>query len=311
MKPRTMELWLGLFVLVGLLALGMMIVLFGEVLELSQPTYEVTVHFNKVTGLGPGTPVRMLGIDIGKVREVRFRTDGEGIALTLIINEPIDIPSDAGLTVLTEGLLGDNYLEFGSGTGAPLSHAGDAVVTGEAYRSAQEYLKEAVNGFKGTAAVYEDLARNLNKRLSDEEFFGDVKKAAKASAEMMESFKETSSKLQGLADQFSKGVGALSKEIQTLARKIDSQVDHQGENLDKLAEGLLGNIDKLNKTLGSLHEVAESVRKGKGTVGGLLVRDEIYKEMVGTLEKTQSMLDELEETVKFIREHPTKFIWGR
>ena len=39
--------------------------------------------------------------------------------------------------------------------------------------------------------------------------------------------------------------------------------------------------------------------------------DEIYKEMVRTLEQTQKMLEELEETVKFIREHPEAFIWGR
>ena len=53
------------------------------------------------------------------------------------------------------------------------------------------------------------------------------------------------------------------------------------------------------------------MRKGEGTVGGLLMRDDVYKEMVGTLEHTQKMLGELEETVRFVREHPEAFVWGK
>ncbi len=92
---------------------------------------------------------------------------------------------------------------------------------------------------------------------------------------------------------------------------VNAQVEHQGKNLDKITEGLLESTGQLSKTLASLREVTETVRKGEGTVGGLLMKDDVYKEMVGTLEKTQTMLEELEATVKFIREHPEAFVWGR
>ena len=315
MKQRSMELWLGLFVLVGLVLLSGLIVLFGELLEFSQTTYEVKVRFDTVTGLRPGTPVRMLGIDIGKVRDLEFRPGGKGVDMILVIDGKVDIPSDSRLTVLTEGLLGDNYLEFGGGTGEPLGHDGDATVKGEAYKSPLEYLKDAVGGFKGTAATYDELARNLNKRLTDEEFFGNLKKAAKAAPEAIESFKATSVKLQELAQKLSAEATGLSTELKNLSAKVGKQVDRQGQNMDKLSEGLLTNMENLNKMLISLHEVTESVRKGEGTIGGLMMRDEVYKEMVGALEQTRKMLEELEETVKFIREHPEEFfrfsLWGQ
>jgi phospholipid/cholesterol/gamma-HCH transport system substrate-binding protein len=306
-----MEIMLGLFVLVGLIILGGLIILFGQVLELSQGTYEVTAYFDKVTGLKPGTPVRLLGIDVGQVKDLRIRPGGDGVELTLLIHEDVNIPFDAKLTVLTEGLLGDNYLEFSSGTGEPISHAGDAVIQGEAYMSPQEYLQDAVSGLKGTAEAYEDLARNLNKRLTDEEFFGHLKEAARTAPEMMTSFKNTSDELQTLARKLNAEAEDLSAGLKRLTGKVEGQIEHQGSNLDDLTAGLGQSIDSLNKTPAELHEITESVRKGEGTVGGLMMRDEIYQQMLTTLERTERTMSELEETVKFIREHPDAFIWGR
>ena len=318
MKQRGMELWLGVFVLAGLGIIVTLVLGFGGLLRMSRPllrmsppTYEVNVEFERVTGLRAGTPVRMLGIDIGQVKDLRFMKEGRGVALTLEIDGDVDIPSDAPLMVLTEGLLGDNYLEFGGGTGEPLSRKGDALVIGEPFRSPQEYLKEAVNGFKGTAATYEELARNLNKRLSDEEFFGNLKAAAAAVPKTIESFKATADELQKLTQQVSGEASELSAELKKLSESVNAQVEHQGKNLDKITDGLLESTGQLTKTLASLREVTETVRKGEGTVGGLLMRDDVYKEMVATLEKTQKMLDELRETVKFLREHPETVFWGR
>jgi phospholipid/cholesterol/gamma-HCH transport system substrate-binding protein len=311
MKQRGMELWLGLFVLTGLVILATLVVLFGGLLRLSRPTYDVHAEFQKVTGLRQGTPVRMLGIEIGLVKDLKFRTQGQGVEMTLQIDGDVDVPSDAVLMVLTEGLLGDNYLEFGSGTAKPLSHAGDALVEGEPFKSPQEYLRDAVTGFKGTAATYEELAKNLNKRLSDEEFFDNLKKAAAATPKTIESFKETSEKIQELTKELATRSKEVSEDLKKVSDTVSAQVNHQGENMDKLTAELLVSIGELNKTFTSLRQVAQSVEKGEGTVGGLLMRDEVYKEMVATLQQTQKTLKELEETVHFIREHPDAIWKGR
>ena len=137
MKQRAMELWLGVFVLGGVVVLGALVLLFGGLMKMSRPTYDVKVEFEKVTGLRPGTPVRMLGIDIGEVKDLQFRERGHGVQMVLQIDGSVDVPQDAPLMVLTEGLLGDNYLEFGGGTGKPLSHNGDALVIGEPFHPGQ------------------------------------------------------------------------------------------------------------------------------------------------------------------------------
>jgi len=306
-----MEVWLGVFVLVGLGVVATLVVEFGGLLKYSRTTYEVQVEFEKVTGLKTGTPVRMLGIEIGEVKNLKFREQGGGVKMTLQIEGGVNIPKDAPLAVLTEGLLGDNYLEFGAGKGEPLSKDGDALVTGEPFRSPQEYLKEAVNGFKGTAATYEELAKNLNRRLNDDEFFADLKKAAAEAPKTLESFTETSKKLQALTEKLSVQATEISDQVKKVSDGLTSQVEHQGKNMDKLTESLLASTAELNKMLVSLSAVTQTVAKGEGTVGGLLMKDDVYKEMVTTLQQTQKMVGELEEMVRFIRVHHREFLWGK
>ena len=311
MRQRGMELWLGVFVLVGLGVLATLVLMFGGLLKYSRPTYEVKAEFEKVTGLKTGTPVRMLGIDIGEVKSLEFRELEGGVKMTLEIEGSVNIPKNAPLTVLTEGLLGDNYLEFGAGKGEAWEKNGEAKVKGESFKSPQEYLKEAVSGFKGTAATYEKLVENLNKRLSNDKFFENLEKAAEEAPKTLESFTQTSIKLQELTAKLSGQATEISNEVKKVSEGLTRQVEHQGKNMDKLTDGLLASTVELNKTLASLREVTETVRKGEGTVGGLLMKDDVYKEMVGTLQQTQKMLEELEETVRFVREHPEAFVWGK
>lgn len=313
MKQSSMEVLLGLFVIAGLVLLAGLVVAFGQLLNLSRPTYEVKVDFTRLSGIGVGAPVRMLGIDIGKVAAHDLLPGGKGVRLTLAVYGQYSIPDDARMSVQTEGLLGDYYLEFSGGTGSPIPHDGAGVVNPkyvESYTPPTEIFQSALAKLDSTMANYNQLAVTLNKRLSNDQFFQDLDKTMQAAPQTVEDFRQMTLTVSKQVEDLVAESRKVMTDLRDLSDRLGKQVDSQGQNLDRLTAGLLTNVENLNRMLLALNRVTETINKGEGTVGGLLMRDEVYKELVATLQNSQKMLAEIRDMAKFIQEHPDALFWG-
>lgn len=96
MNETRRNLVVGLFVLVGLAAMGALIVLFGQQAALMTPRdgYVIEARFTAATGIRPGTVVTIGGIDVGRVRSVDFvdRTRfGAGVRVVLSFDRDVRI----------------------------------------------------------------------------------------------------------------------------------------------------------------------------------------------------------------------------
>jgi len=112
MQRKTVELWVGVFVLLGLLALG---VLAFKVSNLSGSSigngYTITAHFDNIGGLTLKAPVSMAGVRIGRVKEIRVDPDDYRAVVSMLIDGRFDsLPADTSAAILTAGLLGAQYV---------------------------------------------------------------------------------------------------------------------------------------------------------------------------------------------------------
>src|ERR1041385_8433971 len=85
--------------------------------------YELHARFNNVQELKKGDPVRMAGVDVGRVEDIRL-TDNK-VDVTMKVEDPAKVRTDSKASIRFVGLLGQNYVSitFGSGT-APTAAAG-------------------------------------------------------------------------------------------------------------------------------------------------------------------------------------------
>lgn len=128
-QNRVFDITVGLFMLAGLLALFFLAV---KVSGLSPMTngehYTLQAEFDNIGGLKPRAPVRMAGVKIGQVQSVRLDPETFKAIVTLWINKQTDkLPVDSSAKILTEGILGSNYIGIIPGAEDQVLHNQDRI----------------------------------------------------------------------------------------------------------------------------------------------------------------------------------------
>lgn len=120
MKKYTMETIVGIFVVFGLLCVGYMTIKLGKVDIMGDNSYSLIAKFTTVTGLRIGSPVNILGIDVGRVDKITMDQANQKAVVELRIKKDIKVYDDAIASIKTEGLIGDKYLNVDPGGGGSL-----------------------------------------------------------------------------------------------------------------------------------------------------------------------------------------------
>ena len=131
MKKYSKETIVGIFVVIGLIAIGYMTIKLGNVGFLGDNNYRLTARFNTVTGLRVGNPINMLGLEIGRVAKFTMDQENQQAIVLLEINRGIEIFDDAIASIKTEGLIGDKYISIDAGGGGDLLENGDSITETE------------------------------------------------------------------------------------------------------------------------------------------------------------------------------------
>ena len=106
-RRQSVEAMVGILVIVGLCAIGFLVLKFGKIGERFQDYYDLTLELNDATGVREGVPVRLGGVLIGHVSDVpRLKTDFSAMEVPLAIRMEVQIPRDSRVTVGSAGLMG-------------------------------------------------------------------------------------------------------------------------------------------------------------------------------------------------------------
>ena len=130
LEKRALEFWVGVFVLAGILALIMLAFKVGNLTSSDvSNAYTVQAKFENIGGLKVKSPVTMAGVRIGRVTGVSFDKKTYQAVVELSIDGRYqNIPDDSSASILTSGLLGEQYIGITPGGSEDYLKQGDRIL---------------------------------------------------------------------------------------------------------------------------------------------------------------------------------------
>ncbi len=113
MQRSALDLAVGVFVLIGILALGWLSVRLGRVEFLGGSGYQVTADFPSVGGLKPGSAVEIAGVEIGRVEAITLADYQARVRIR--IRSDVKLQEDSIASIKTKGLIGEKYVRINPG----------------------------------------------------------------------------------------------------------------------------------------------------------------------------------------------------
>jgi phospholipid/cholesterol/gamma-HCH transport system substrate-binding protein len=291
------EVRVGLFLVVAFLILIALFELVGKETIFAR-TVEYRTSFKSIPGLKLGDPVRLAGVDVGTVRDIRVV--GARVEVAMRVKPGTPVKTDSIATIKLTSLLGTNFVDLTFG-----SPAAQAAPDGSLLQSSEPPdLNTLLARLNDAAGDIQTLARQVNEGLGKSiepisSAFQSMDKIAKkiekgegtlgrliADDGLYREIRGMAASLHQVSDQIAKGQGTLGKLLAD----------------DGLYKDMRGLTADLRGTTGSLSRVMKDIESGKGSLGKLVKDDSLYNEARGTLGDMREALTGLRTVSKRIGE---------
>ncbi|WBS02879.1 outer membrane lipid asymmetry maintenance protein MlaD [Pseudoduganella sp. SL102] len=144
MQRKSLDVWVGLFVVIGVAALMFLALKAGNSGTFSlAKTYEITAKFDNIGSLRPQAAVKASGVVVGRVARIAFDDKSYKAAVTLEMDSTYKFPKDSSAKILTAGLLGEQYVGIEAGGDVNNLAQGDRI----ARTQSAAVLEDLINQF--------------------------------------------------------------------------------------------------------------------------------------------------------------------
>jgi phospholipid/cholesterol/gamma-HCH transport system substrate-binding protein len=127
MSRKLLDLWVGLFVTLGFAAILFLALRVGNLSSANfAETYRLTARFDNIGGLKVRGPVKSAGVVVGRVAEIHFDSQTYEAQVMMTVDSRYQFPRDTFASILTAGLLGEQYIGLDAGGDEKMLQAGDA-----------------------------------------------------------------------------------------------------------------------------------------------------------------------------------------
>lgn len=128
MERTTMDLWVGAFVVAGVLALVVLALKVGNLSTYNRgESYQLEAYFSNIGGLKPQASIKSAGVLVGRVTGISLDTERYEAKVTMSIDKRYTFPKDTFANILTAGLLGEQYVGLVPGGDTELLKTGEVV----------------------------------------------------------------------------------------------------------------------------------------------------------------------------------------
>ena len=113
-KQQFVDLSVGIFMIAGLLAFSVLAINVSGLADfMSNKGYQVSADFTNIGGLKIRAPVTIAGVKVGEVTNIELQPEQLNAKVTMVLSNNNKIPyEDTSARILTEGLLGSNYISL-------------------------------------------------------------------------------------------------------------------------------------------------------------------------------------------------------
>lgn len=146
MERTTLDLWVGAFVIAGVVALAVLAFKVGNLGTYNvSETYELQANFNNIGGLKPTAAVRSAGVLVGRVKSITLDTQTFQAKVILTIDKRYQFDKDTYAKVLTSGLLGEQYIGLSVGGADEVLKPGDTIKHTESAVVLEDLIGKVIN----------------------------------------------------------------------------------------------------------------------------------------------------------------------
>lgn len=280
-ERKGVELFVGLFLLIGFGFIATMILLFGRVGKGFQKNYPITVEFSNASGLVKGCDVLLSGAKVGLVMEAPHLTGrGYAVVAPMQISESVRIPRKSTFLIRTSGMLGDAYVDVVP----PLEFdPGDFVKPGETIVGARAGGLDELTAKGGRVmdTLNDEVLRKLNMELDEITIATRSINARLLNEKNLKNIEETFANLKTTTAEFSQ----TAKDLDAVVAKTSEAVDSAKimlKTVDDAAGDIRLAIGDFRKLTDSANSVVKKAATGDGTLG-MLISDRQTAENLRTL----------------------------
>ncbi len=298
--------WLGFLFIVALTILLYGTLTVGSINLFAKPQ-QMRVHFDTVQGMKKGDDVRVEGVVLGKVVEIRL-DDKSGVIALLRLDTPVTLTDTHRITIESFSVLGGSYVSITRGTGRALTAKEMEFLPGSVTPGPLEALSLAVNdnredlrkvmmNVRDTFAETKKLIETINKGegtlgalVKDRTLYDDTHKLLVEVQRAADNLKKASADIAELTDKVRNGGGSISKLINTdeLHQELVKTVASLREQLQKTA-------DEVQKAAAGVHAALDKVNGGEGVVARMLNDKKVADDLAATVEKLKAITTNLEQ----------------
>jgi phospholipid/cholesterol/gamma-HCH transport system substrate-binding protein len=325
-QMRWSKLKVGLVITLALLVLLVTIFFAGGVEKIFSPMIELKVQFQDVRGLRKGAPVWIFGTEVGAVKEIQLdRTLGAVVTISINRNVQGFIRKDARASILTMGLLGDKYIELGTGSlqAGPIEQ--EEMIKGSVPVEISEIMETAGVSIGKIGEFIEKLDSLLlriekgegtvAKFLTDPSVYENLNHGVKTLSLTLEEIKNSRGTIKMLLEDpslYQKTVSAVSS-LEEFAKRINESPGTLKKLVEdpSLYQGMVSAVSSIEalakKTDESVEEITRKVIESQGTLKRLLEDPSLYEKAlsaVSSIEEFGKKLNEESGTLKKLIEDP-------
>ena len=144
-KSTGRDFAVGLFVLGSLVAVAYLSASLGGLSYQGEGGFEVVAVFDDVGGLSQRSPVKISGVKVGQVKQIRLDDDLRA-RVALDLDPALELPVDSSAAIRTSGLLGDQFVSLEPGAEDDLLQPGEALTYTESALSLDKLVGRLVHG---------------------------------------------------------------------------------------------------------------------------------------------------------------------
>jgi len=332
-SQRRRNFVVGVFVILGLTALGWLIFKFGDLpgIVTKYRSFEVFVQFPSAPGVQRDTPVRFCGYQIGRVTgvmtpEIRkdLVTGLEYYQTVVVLN--IDkkygtIPDDVEVKMMTRGL-GSSYIELKQDPAKPARDTflkDKTILQGSTGMTSEFFPEDSQKKLDGLIDGLQELIANANDVIGDDDSKENMKKTLANLAEASGQAKKTLLEFEKLAaagtttlknadtkvEEVVASVVETTQEIKQFATTGTETLKSVDAKAERLVVAMVETSERLGGAAGELQSVLQKVNNGQGTAARILNDGTFYENLLENTDQLQILLEEMRA---FIAEWRSKSI---
>ncbi|MBP6701300.1 MAG: outer membrane lipid asymmetry maintenance protein MlaD [Halioglobus sp.] len=150
MQSRSIEVTVGAFVLLGIVALSFLVIQVSGLTfaEARRDTYQLSAQFNTVAGLAPRAKVMVAGVTIGRVTAIHIDPISVRAVVEMAIDRDVDyLTSDSIASIKTAGVLGEQYVSISVGGSEEILEAGGQIKDTQSAMILEDLIGKFVTSF--------------------------------------------------------------------------------------------------------------------------------------------------------------------